>query len=68
MRTTMIEDKLQDKFFDIEKKELGEAIDKVLKQMNDKPTAEKEQYEAQIKELEAKFNPIMMRVYQETEG
>jgi len=64
----MGEEKLKDKFSETEKKELNEHIDKALKWMNDHPAAEKEEYEAQVKELEAKFNPIMMRVYQESGG
>jgi len=68
MRTTMGEEKLKDKFSEDEKKELNEYIDKALKWMNDHPAAEKEEYEAQVKDLEAKFNPIMMRVYQEAGG
>jgi len=65
MRTTMGEEKLKDKFSEDEKKDLNEHIDKALKWMNETPSAEKEEYEARVKELEAKFNPIMMRVYQE---
>jgi L1 cell adhesion molecule like protein len=68
MRTTMGEEKLKDKFSETEKKDLNEEIDKALKWMNDHPAAEKEEYEARVKELEAKFNPIMMRVYQEAGG
>ena len=68
MRTTMGEEKLKDKFTEDEKKDLNEHVDKALKWMNDHPAAEKEEYEAQVKDLEAKFNPIMMRVYQEAGG
>jgi len=64
----MGEEKLKDKFSETEKTELNEAIDKALKWMNDTPAAEKEEYEGRVKELEAKFNPIMMRVYQEAGG
>jgi len=68
MRTTMGEEKLKDKFSETEKKELNEEIDKALKWLNDNPAADKNEYEAKVKELEAKFNPIMMRVYQEAGG
>ena len=64
----MGEEKLKDKFTEDEKKDLNEHVDKALKWMNDHPAAEKEEYEAQVKDLEAKFNPIMMRVYQEAGG
>jgi len=36
--------------------------------MNDHPAAEKSEFEAQIKDLESKFNPIMARVYQQSGG
>jgi heat shock protein 1/8 len=68
MRTSMTDEKLKDKFSAEETTMLNEQIDKALKWLNDTPAAEKEEYEAKVKDLEAKFNPIMMRVYQEAGG
>ncbi len=67
-RQTLTEEKLKDKFSEEEKTKVNEMTDEALKWANDHPAASKEEIDAKIKELEAVFNPIMMRVYQETGG
>jgi len=67
-RQTLNEEKLKDKFSEDEKKQINEAADAALKWANDHPAAEKDEYDAKVKELETLFNPIMMRVYQEAGG
>ena len=67
-RQTLTEEKLKDKFSEEEKTKVNEMTDEALKWANDHPVASKEEIDAKIKELEAVFNPIMMRVYQETGG
>jgi heat shock protein 1/8 len=67
-RQTLGEEKLKDKFTEDEKKKVNELTDSALKWANDNPAASKEEFDAKVKELEAVFNPIMMRVYQETGG
>jgi len=67
-RQTLGEEKLKDKFTEDEKKKVNELTDAALKWANDNPAASKEEFDAKVKELEAVFNPIMMRVYQETGG
>jgi len=67
-RQTLTEEKLKDKFTEDEKKNVTDKTEEALKWANDHPTASKEEFDVKIKELEAIFNPIMMRVYQESGG
>jgi len=67
-RQTMTEEKLKDKFTDEDKRQINEKTDEALKWANDHPTASKDEFDAKIKECEAIFNPIMMRVYQAAGG
>lgn len=67
-RQTMNEEKLKDKFSEEEKKQITDKTEEALKWGNDHPAASKEEFESKIKELEAVFNPIMMRVYQSAGG
>ena len=68
MRTTLADEKLKSVFTDDEKKSVEGKIDETLKWINDNPSAEKEDFDAKTKDLEAVFNPIMARVYQQTGG
>ncbi len=67
-RQTLTEEKLKAIFTEDEKASINKATDDALKWSNDHPAASKEEYDAKVKELEALFNPIMMRVYQQTGG
>lgn len=67
-RQTLTEEKLKDVFTEEEKQQINTAADDALKWSNEHPAASKEEFDAKIKELEAVFNPIMMRVYQATGG
>jgi len=65
-RQTLQEEKLKNIFTEDEKKKINKATDDALKWSNDHPAASKDEYDSKIKEIEAIFNPIMMRVYQQT--
>lgn len=67
-RQTLNEEKLKDQFSEEEKAQVNQKTDEALKWVNDNPSSSKEDIDAKIKELEAFFNPIMMRVYQATGG
>ena len=67
-RQTLEEEKLKTVFTEDEKTSITKATDDALKWSNDHPAASKEEYDGKVKELEAVFNPIMMRVYQQTGG
>jgi L1 cell adhesion molecule like protein len=67
-RQTLTEEKLKDKFSEEEKKKVHDLTEEALKWANDHPAASKDEIDAKVKELEGVFNPIMMRVYQETGG
>merc|ERR1712146_611926 len=64
MKNTLNDDKLKDKFTDDDKKLIQEESDQGLKFCESNPDADASEYEAKQKEIEAKFNPIMMRIYQ----
>ena len=65
---TVSDAKLKDKFSEDEKKQIEAKVDEVLKFVNDNPAASKEEYDAKVKEVEAVFNPIMQKVYQQAGG
>ena len=68
VRQTVNEEKLKDKFSADEKKNILDKVDEVLKWNNEHPAADKEEYDAKVKELEAIFNPIMQKIYQQAGG
>merc|ERR1712004_945733 len=62
MKNTLNEEKLKAHFTDEDKKTIEDRSSEGLQFLESDP--ETEAIEAKQKELEAKFNPIMMRVYQ----
>ena len=68
VRQTLNDEKLKDKFSADEKKQVETKVDEVLKWVNDNPAASKEEYDAKVKEIEAVFNPIMQKIYQQAGG
>ena len=68
IKQTVKEEKLKDKFSEDEKKQIETKVDEILKWVNDNPAASKEEYDAKQKEIEAIFNPIMQKIYQQTGG
>ena len=68
VRQTIQDAKLKDKFSEDERKQIETKVDEVLKFVNDNPAASKEEYDAKVKEIEAVFNPIMQKIYQQAGG
>ena len=68
MKNTLHDEKLKETFTEDDKKVIEEAVKEGLQWIEANPMAEPEAYEAEQKKAEAKFNPIMMRVYQATGG
>ena len=68
IKNTLKDEKLKDKFSEDDKKQIEAKVDEVLKWANDNPAASKEEYDAKTKEIEAVFNPIMQKVYQQAGG
>ena len=68
MKNTLNDDKLKDVFTDEEKKTIEETSKEGLQWLEGNADADADAIEGKQKELEAKFNPIMMRVYQQTGG
>merc|ERR1712137_130928 len=68
MKNTLQEEKLKEVFTDEEKTTVEEASKEGLQWLEGNQDADADAIEGKQKELEAKFNPIMMRVYQQTGG
>merc|ERR1719262_285205 len=68
MRNTLSEEKLQDKFEGDDKDKIEKAVQETLDWLDKNQMAEKDEFEAKQKELEAVVNPIMMKVYQAAGG
>merc|ERR1712054_465183 len=68
MKNTLNEEKLKDVFTEDEKKTITDSAQEGLQWLESNGDADADAIEGKQKELEAKFNPIMMRVYQQTGG
>jgi len=68
MKNTLNEEKLKAEFTTDEITVVEEASKEGLQWLEGNPEADGDAIEGKQKELEAKFNPIMMRVYQKTGG
>lgn len=68
MRNTLNEEKLKTVFTEDEKKTVEEASKEGVQWLESNPDADADAIEGKQKQLEAKFNPIMMRVYQAAGG
>jgi len=68
MKNTLNDDKLKDKFSDEDKKTIEDTSAEGLQWLEGNQDASAEDLEAKQKELEGKFNPIMMKVYQAAGG
>merc|ERR1719169_119341 len=64
MRNTLSEEKLKDKFEGDDKDNIEKALQETLDWLDRNQMAEKDEFDAKQKELEAIVNPIMMKVYQ----
>merc|ERR1711988_1881841 len=68
MKNTLSEEKLQDKFEAGDKDKIEKAVQEALDWLDKNRLAEKDEFEAEQKELEGIVNPIMMKVYQAAGG
>jgi len=68
MRNSMDEPNLKDKFEAADKEAIEVAVKEALDWLDKNQMAEKEEFEAKQKEIEAIANPIMMKVYQGAGG
>ena len=69
MKNQLDDEKMKDKFTEEDRTAITEGTKEVLQWLESAGAeAELEAFEAKQKELEAKFNPIMMRVYQAAGG
>ena len=68
MKNTLNDEKLKSAFTEEEKRTVEAASRDGLQWLEGNKDADGDAIEGKQKELEAKFNPIMMRVYQQTGG
>jgi len=68
MKNQLTDEGMKGKFSNEDKKVIAEVADEGLQWLEGNADAEADVIEGKKKELEAKFNPIMMRIYQETGG
>ncbi len=68
IKNSMTDEKLKDKFTDDDKKLIETDTAAALQWLEANQSAEAEEFDAKKKELEDKFNPIMMRIYQSAGG
>merc|ERR1739848_551110 len=68
MKNQLDDEKLKDKFTEEDKTLIQESSKEVPQWLETNQDATVEEYEAKRKELEGKFNPIMMRIYQAAGG
>lgn len=68
MKNTLNEEKLKEKFTSEDKSTIESVSKEGLDWLEANQNASAEEIEAKQKELESKFNPIMMRVYQASGG
>jgi len=68
MKNTTKDEQVASKLTDDDKKTISDASDATLRWSESNPNATKEEYEAKQKELEAKLQPIIMKMYQQGGG
>ena len=68
MKNTLNDEKLREKFTDDDKKLIEELSKKGLDFLEANPNAEADEIDGMQKDIESKYNPIMMRVYQAAGG
>merc|ERR1712167_413878 len=64
LKNTLSEEQFKSKIEDSDKETIEKGIEETLQWLDRNQAAEKDEFEAQQKDLEAKVNPIMMKVYQ----
>jgi heat shock protein 1/8 len=68
MKNTLVDEKLREKFTEDDKTLIEEAAKEGLQWLESNAMAEPSEIEAEQKKLEAKFHPIMTRIYQAAGG
>jgi len=68
MKNTLQEEKLKDKIDAADKEKIEAALTETLDWLDKNQMAEKDEFDAKQKDLEAIVNPIMMKVYQAAGG
>jgi len=65
VKNTSNDEKLSDKLTEEDKQAMEDIVKEGIQFVESNPDAEVDQYEEKQKDLEAKFNPIMQKIYQQ---
>merc|ERR1712007_262718 len=65
VKNILNDDKMKDKLTEEDQKVIGDIVKEGIQFLESNPDAEAAQYEAKQKEMEAKFNPVMQKIYQQ---
>ena len=68
MKNSLNDEKLREKFSEDDKKTIEDTAKEGLQWLESNPMAEPSEIEAEQKKLEAKYHPIMTRIYQSAGG
>jgi len=68
MKNTLQDEKLKDKFEEGDKEAIEKAVNEAIDWLEKNQMAEKDEFDAKQKEVEAIVNPVMMKVYQAAGG
>jgi len=68
MKSAVEDEKMKDKIPDSDRKTIIDKCDDAIKWLDGNQTAEKDEYDDKLKELEGICNPIMTRLYQQAGG
>jgi len=66
VKNTSSDEKLSDKITEEDKSTIEDIVKEGIQFVESNPDAEADQYEAKQRDLEAKFNPIMQKIYQQS--
>ena len=68
VRNTIKDEKVADKISAEDKAKIEDAVKAAIDWLDHNQTAEKDEYDAKVKELEGVVQPIMVRMYQQAQG
>ena len=68
VRNTIKDEKVADKISAEDKTKIEDAVKAAINWLDHNQTAEKDEYDAKVKELEGVVQPIMVRMYQQAQG
>ena len=68
MKSTLDDEKLKDKIGADDRKTITEKCDETIRWLDNNQTAEKDEFQDKLKEIEGVCNPIITKLYQQAGG